>query len=195
MRVKKEVSWERYGEISDIRNKFKNDKVKFVTDNFSEKFYKPFILIQKIDTLFQLMIDDGLNFDEALESLNLPYCMRSVQDILKEHFGIFPSELRRCFLLKNFKENPSQLFNLGYPFREKIPEEIRNEFLNNYSKCSFCGETENLTLDHIIPVSKGGENISQNFQVLCQSCNSRKSNSRRSLPKDKQKDATPSVDK
>jgi 5-methylcytosine-specific restriction endonuclease McrA len=46
--------------------------------------------------------------------------------------------------------------------------------LNN--KCQKCGTTENITIDHIIPLSKGGTNETNNLQPLCRSCNCRKSN-------------------
>ncbi len=38
-------------------------------------------------------------------------------------------------------------------------------------KCLWCGTTENLVLDHIIPVSCEGLNIKENSQTLCQTCN------------------------
>lgn len=43
-------------------------------------------------------------------------------------------------------------------------------------QCVWCGQTENLSLDHIVPVSKGGGDERSNLQTLCRSCNSRKHN-------------------
>jgi len=40
--------------------------------------------------------------------------------------------------------------------------------------CKPCGATKKLTLDHIIPVARGGEDTLGNMQVLCRSCNSKK---------------------
>lgn len=40
--------------------------------------------------------------------------------------------------------------------------------------CACCGKVGNLTVDHIIPVSRGGDNGIMNIQPLCLSCNSRK---------------------
>ncbi len=38
-------------------------------------------------------------------------------------------------------------------------------------KCLACGSTENLTIDHIIPISKGGRYTVENYQTLCTECN------------------------
>lgn len=43
-------------------------------------------------------------------------------------------------------------------------------------RCMRCGSTENLTIDHIIPLSKGGSNDPTNIQPLCHMCNSLKCN-------------------
>lgn len=41
--------------------------------------------------------------------------------------------------------------------------------------CSHCGATSDLHIDHIHPVSKGGDNDLANLQLLCADCNIRKS--------------------
>lgn len=40
--------------------------------------------------------------------------------------------------------------------------------------CFFCGTTENITIDHIIPISRSGNHSIGNLQPLCRSCNSKK---------------------
>lgn len=42
--------------------------------------------------------------------------------------------------------------------------------------CAICGAVENISIDHIVPLSKGGTNTIDNVQPLCRSCNSRKGN-------------------
>lgn len=37
-----------------------------------------------------------------------------------------------------------------------------------------CGASENLQLDHVVPLSKGGDNTLRNAQVLCGPCNQSK---------------------
>lgn len=51
--------------------------------------------------------------------------------------------------------------------------------LKTSGKCGHCGcklTDENITVDHIIPISKGGTNREENLICLCKECNTDKSN-------------------
>ena len=48
--------------------------------------------------------------------------------------------------------------------RERILER------DNY-ECQICGSSDNLEVDHIIPLSEGGKHSEHNFQILCRHCN------------------------
>ena len=41
-------------------------------------------------------------------------------------------------------------------------------------RCACCGEKKPLTVDHVIPLSRGGSNAIENIQPLCRTCNSSK---------------------
>lgn len=63
------------------------------------------------------------------------------------------------------------------PKRPPIPREVVDAvYRRDGGRCVYCGSTENLQLDHIIPFSKGGATTLENLQLLCQKCNLEKSN-------------------
>lgn len=43
------------------------------------------------------------------------------------------------------------------------------------TKCRYCQSTENLTIDHKVPVVQGGKEDIKNLQCLCKRCNGIKS--------------------
>ena len=61
--------------------------------------------------------------------------------------------------------------------RGKVTNKLRFSIYerDNY-KCKYCGSEENLEIDHIVPISKGGKSIPSNLQTLCHECNTKKGN-------------------
>ena len=49
-------------------------------------------------------------------------------------------------------------------------------FKRDKYECGYCGSKKNLTIDHIIPRSKGGENTWKNLVTCCNRCNNLKDN-------------------
>ena len=53
-------------------------------------------------------------------------------------------------------------------WRKSVKEQWDNE-------CAYCGSTDDLTIDHIIPRSKGGNNSLENCALACREANQAKS--------------------
>ena len=57
----------------------------------------------------------------------------------------------------------------------RVPPVNRREVLRrDKHTCQYCGSTKHLTLDHVIPRSKGGKHSWDNVVIACEQCNSRK---------------------
>ncbi len=57
----------------------------------------------------------------------------------------------------------------------KVPPVSRREvFRRDNHTCQYCGSTKHLTLDHVIPRSKGGGHTWDNVVTACQTCNATK---------------------
>lgn len=50
----------------------------------------------------------------------------------------------------------------------------QNIFKRDGYRCQYCGATDNLTLDHVIPKSRGGSSTWDNLVTACKTCNSKK---------------------
>eukprot|EP00878_Enallax_costatus_P018955 GHUV01019982.1.p1 GENE.GHUV01019982.1~~GHUV01019982.1.p1 ORF type:complete len:172 (+),score=36.11 GHUV01019982.1:551-1066(+) len=46
--------------------------------------------------------------------------------------------------------------------------------LRDHHKCQYCGSSKELTLDHVIPVCRGGVNSWTNLVTACMACNQKK---------------------
>lgn len=45
---------------------------------------------------------------------------------------------------------------------------------SQHDRCYYCGKKQKLTVDHIVPLSRGGSNSPDNIVLACRSCNSSK---------------------
>lgn len=85
------------------------------------------------------------------------------------------------------KSQSSKYKPLHYMIRAKLYKGLNNssmatrslfddekEKMKNDICCCFCGSTENLSIDHLIPRKKGGIDEGDNLILACRSCNSSK---------------------
>ena len=49
-----------------------------------------------------------------------------------------------------------------------------NVFLRDHFECQYCGSTEDLTFDHVVPRRCGGQTTWENVVAACSPCNLRK---------------------
>lgn len=81
------------------------------------------------------------------------------------------SILKRC--LQSQATKPT-----SYKSRCKITKRRRREVYERDGHCCLkCGSYDNLTIDHIVPVTKGGLKRKFNLQTLCAKCNNEKGES------------------
>lgn len=56
-----------------------------------------------------------------------------------------------------------------------VPGDLTTGFVLSLPRiCALCGSTDALTLDHIVPFSRGGTNLLGNVRLLCHRCNQSK---------------------
>lgn len=59
---------------------------------------------------------------------------------------------------------------------QKVSLTRTNIFRRDGNVCAYCGSSRNLTIDHIIPKSRGGKDCWENLVTACSFCNSKKGN-------------------
>lgn len=77
---------------------------------------------------------------------------------------------------------PSVIALREFVRQDRVPAFTRfNVFLRDEFKCQYCGSTDDLTFDHVIPRSKGGRTTWDNIVAACSPCNLKKGGR---MPKD-----------
>lgn len=56
----------------------------------------------------------------------------------------------------------------------RVPINRRNVFLRDNNTCQYCSSRSDLTIDHVVPLSRGGDWSWNNLVTACSDCNSKK---------------------
>lgn len=115
---------------------------------------------------------------ETLKKANLAYrhrtaIVRRPKNTTDEH---------RAKMRKWSRENKHKIAHYKAVRRSKYKKgntpEVKNFierlFKNPDKKCRYCPETSKLTLEHIVPISRGGLHECNNLDLACSTCNSSK---------------------
>jgi len=94
-------------------------------------------------------------------------------EIVKEFY--FRQKEAGRFYFEELREKNKEYKELDE--QRRIPEDVKREvWRRDRGQCSDCGSREKLEFHHIIPFSKGGSDTARNIELLCMSCNRKKSN-------------------
>lgn len=62
-------------------------------------------------------------------------------------------------------------------YKTRVPFSKKNVIVRDGNVCQYCGERgKRLTIDHVVPRSKGGKTTFENCVASCQECNHKKKN-------------------
>jgi 5-methylcytosine-specific restriction endonuclease McrA len=122
-----------------------------------------------------------LVLNASYEPINICGARRALVLVLK---GIARTEEEHGLTLhaqRKIVQMPSVIRLLEY---RRIPHQTRalsrkNILLRDRNTCQYCGESlspSELTLDHVVPRSRGGNSTWENLVACCHSCNRRKGN-------------------
>ena len=147
--------------VKELKNKVIEKKVNKVikedkpSDLLEILSYKLEISVLK-DKITKL--ENELNYKKVENSFNL------IKSIIDEK--PIKKEVKKASYKRNSESNKHK--------RVIVPIKIRLEIFNRDKVCLNCGTNKNLSIDHIVPVCKGGTNDIQNLQTLCLKCNIKK---------------------
>lgn len=170
-------------------NRFKNEVVSFDSSVFDywmrDLTHSEFKLLVTIYRKTE-SVGKGFKRISQLEIANITgLTTRSIITALRslEGKGIITS-IGETRAMKNYSINTDMLYNVCLNIdnfkkarvygasRAIIPQVVKSKvFENDFYRCVNCGTHKDLTLDHILPVSKGGNDEIENLQTLCKPCN------------------------
>ena len=119
-------------------------------------------------------INTPITGEPYLEFKKLTLCYTCYLDITPEIYklsGAGDGGLLHLIFSDCLKSNRNRKKRKAIPRYKETLKALLNRF--NF-ECVHCKTKEELTIDHIYPVSLGGNDDMSNLQILCRSCNSKK---------------------
>lgn len=107
-----------------------------------------------------------LVLNSSYEPLNFCHWKRAIVLLLKNKAQVIG---KRVIRLVHYVKIPLSRIMSHKPSRHLIYKRDENT-------CQYCGCQERLTIDHVIPKSRGGKDTWENMVCACISCNTRKNN-------------------
>lgn len=105
-----------------------------------------------------------LVLNSSYEPINLTNWRRAIVLLIKNKAQVLSSRVIRLF---NYVKLPMCTMRVNLPTRTLI-------YKRDDNICQYCGATSHLTIDHIIPRSKGGLDTWENLVTACYPCNTKK---------------------
>lgn len=123
-----------------------------------------------------------LVLNATYEPLSVVSVRRAVVLLLKEKAEIVEAaeaELRSEHLSIPMPLVIRLVYYVRIPYRVSLPLTRRTVLARDHYTCQYCGRQpsrKDLTVDHILPRSRGGHSTWENVVAACQRCNGRKGN-------------------
>ena len=105
-----------------------------------------------------------LVLNASYEPINFTNWKRAVVLLLKEKAQVLSSRVIR---LIDYVKIPLHKIMFHKPSRSLI-------YQRDDHTCQYCGSQKRLTIDHVVPKSRGGQDTWENMVVACSSCNIKK---------------------
>jgi len=100
---------------------------------------------------------------------------RAVKLLVKEKAEVIKESdkpLRGTFsAIKNIPLVMRLIYMVKSVYQNKVPYSRKNVLIRDAYSCQYCGSTEDITVDHVVPRSRGGKNCFLNCVACCKNCN------------------------
>ncbi|WP_290841275.1 HNH endonuclease [Flavobacterium sp.] len=153
-----------------------DEKNRFLLDEENRKKAEELALVEKREKEERLKMVEArrqLELEERKKRRDEQFKERIKRDILeKERKKQLESDAIQELIESGKLSHNFSIKNVRVPIPSHIMQAV---WKRDMECCVNCASSQSLEFDHIIPVAKGGSNSINNIQLLCQSCNRKKS--------------------